>query len=836
SNPLQIFDISDPTDPTLVGSVAGSSWTVALQVQGRYVYASNLSGNTLDIYDVSNPTAPKMVSSFAIGGSPWKAFVQGSYAYIISHGTDSLEIYDISSPSNPVYRGSVSTGVSSDPKGIDVQGNYAYVTNEGTDNLVVVDITDPTSPSSVGSLATGTDPYSISVQGRTAYVANFGSNTIGSYDVSNPTSPTAISTVSSSSPYSLFIQGRYAYATDITSTSLHIYDIGGAYIQQLETGGIETGTLSTTGNVSIGNSASIQGGLTVAGSLQLAGDIGVMGNASFINNGETDSWKTATSFPSPRGRLLTVTANGYAYVIGGYNAGVQSTVYYSKVKADGSVGSWSTAANSLPSGRYSASGVVANGYIYVIGGSDGGSVTNTVYYAKVSADGSVGTWQSATNLPVNKDRHDSVLINGYIYVLGGTPDDSAANASASVYYAKVNSDGTLGSWTTSGNSMPSAKIEGRGVVAANGYIYYTGGMNTASSATSTVFYSKVNSDGTIGTWTTASNSITAARQNHTTIVANGYMYIIGGENGSAYNTIYHSRLATDGTGAPGVFSTSINTLPSTTYTHGSIVLNGYMYTFGDSGTSDVYYTSTQRIKIGGALDLVWLNSANLSDGESATGGELTAGNTNVIGFLQVAGAANFAQGMSVGGSINLGGAISGSAALTVQSGGGNTALTLRGGNTLTNNTNGGNVVVGGGSGLGTGVKGSTIFETPTFSTATVQNFTGSASVNQANVDGYGSVLISSNAAGYTATLNDPTITTAGKILYVTNSGAYDMTLSVNGGGTGNTVALKPNTTATMIWNGSDWTAAGASSSTDLQSAYNNTLTSAGGAELVLNAA
>jgi hypothetical protein len=38
----------------------------------------------------------------------------------------------------------------------------------------------------------------------------------------------------------------------------------------------------------------------------------------------------------------------------------------------------------------------------------------------------------------------------------------------------------------------------------------------------------------------------------------------------------------------------------------------------------------------------------------------------------------------------------------------------------------------------------------------------------------------------------------------------------------------------MIWNGSDWTAAGASSSTDLQAAYNNTATSAGGAELILN--
>jgi parallel beta-helix repeat protein len=123
-----------------------------------------------------------------------------------------------------------------------------------------------------------------------------------------------------------------------------------------------------------------------------------------------------------------------------------------------------------------------------------------------------------------------------------------------------------------------------------------------------------------------------------------------------------------------------------------------------------------------------------------------------------------------------------------------------------------------------------------FDSATVQNFTGSANITQSNIDSRGTILISSNASGYTATLTDPTVTTAGRLVYVTNTGAYDMTLAANAGGSAQAVTLKPYTSATMIWNGSDWTAAGASSSTDLQAAYNNTATSAGGAELVLNAA
>ncbi len=122
-----------------------------------------------------------------------------------------------------------------------------------------------------------------------------------------------------------------------------------------------------------------------------------------------------------------------------------------------------------------------------------------------------------------------------------------------------------------------------------------------------------------------------------------------------------------------------------------------------------------------------------------------------------------------------------------------------------------------------------------FDAATVQAFTGSGNITQSNIDGFGTILISSDAAGYTATLQDPTSATAGRLVYVTNTGSFDMTLAANSGGSLQEVTLKPNTSATMVWNGSDWTAAGASSSTDLQAAYNNTATSAGGAELILNA-
>jgi hypothetical protein len=162
-------------------------------------------------------------------------------------------------------------------------------------------------------------------------------------------------------------------------------------------------------------------------------------------------------------------------------------------------------------------------------------------------------------------------------------------------------------------------------------------------------------------------------------------------------------------------------------------------------------------------------------------------------------------------------------------------LTVQGGNATVGNANGGNLNLNGGSPVGTGANGLVVINTPTFQTASTQACGSNCTITQANIDSNGAVVVNATAGSLTVTMNDPTIATAGRIVYVTAAnGSNDFTLSVNGGGTGNQIAMRSNTTATMIWNGSDWTAAGASSSTTLQAAYDNTLTSAGGAELVLS--
>ena len=166
----------------------------------------------------------------------------------------------------------------------------------------------------------------------------------------------------------------------------------------------------------------------------------------------------------------------------------------------------------------------------------------------------------------------------------------------------------------------------------------------------------------------------------------------------------------------------------------------------------------------------------------------------------------------------------------VQGGG----LTLQAGSATNGNANGGNLTLSGGSGVGTGATGLVVVGTPAFQTAGLQTCATNCSINTSTVDSNGVALIKASAASLTVTLGNPTITTAGRIIYITaTSDSNDFTLSINGGGSGNLTPMRKNSTATLIWSGTYWTVAGASNSTTLQSAYDNTLQSAGGAELVV---
>ncbi len=83
-------------------------------------------------------------------------------------------------------------------------------------------------------------------------------------------------------------------------------------------------------------------------------------------------------------------------------------------------------------------------------------------------------------------------------------------------------------------------------VAYNGYLYVIGGIYKVTPFTfkNDVQYAKINSDGTVGAWT-ATNSFTTPRSGHTSVAYNGYLYVIGGYDGSTYNDVPYAQINAD---------------------------------------------------------------------------------------------------------------------------------------------------------------------------------------------------------------------------------------------------------------------------------------------------
>lgn len=137
--------------------------------------------------------------------------------------------------------------------------------------------------------------------------------------------------------------------------------------------------------------------------------------------------------------------------------------------------------------------------------------------------------------------------------------------------------------------------------------------------------------------------------------------------------------------------------------------------------------------------------------------------------------------------------------------------------------NGGDITISGGAATGAGTKGLVNLSASSFITATNAGCLTNCTIDQVNVDNFGAVIVSADASDLVITLPPPSnTTTTGRIIYVTTaSGSQDYTLRTNTGLNEINVAMRQNTTATMIWNGTAWTPGGASNATTLQAVYVN---------------
>ncbi len=367
------------------------------------------------------------------------------------------------------------------------------------------------------------------------------------------------------------------------------------------------------------------------------------------NSAALSTWQSTTSLNTSASFAASTISNGYAYVFGGYGSGYQTTVQYSRINPNGTMGTWATT-TALPAARAYTAAAVSAGYIYVLGGTPTGTGgVDTIYVGKQSSDGVITAWQiSNVVLPDTLNAMSVVVSGGYLYVVGGTNGSPVS----SVYYAQINGDGSLDGFQ-SGTALPTALANAQ-TVASNGYIYYIGGYN-GTSAVSTVYYSAINaSTGANGTWT-STTALPSGHNNFGAVVSNGYLYAFKA------GLVNYAPINTNGT--IGSWTQDTNTIPVNYNGISALTYNGYNYVIGgyngSVGTTGVYYTTGSRTYIAGTLDLVGLTMQGSgygddTGGNGVTGGALIAGNTTVMGTLQVQGQGNFAQNVAINGSLTVG--------------------------------------------------------------------------------------------------------------------------------------------------------------------------------------
>jgi hypothetical protein len=667
---LQVYDVSNPYSPVFVSGVdaGGTNNSVSgivssafndAAVSGRYVFVSktasatacsNTAGSAIgcevQVYDFNNPSSPVYVAGIDASGTVGSGIagvsgininISGRYAYLGLAGNAStcsgtagnavgceLQIYDIATPTAPVYL-----------TGTDVSGLQSGLTAVTTERTAI--------------------------NGRYLYMSKASNAT--NCNTANNASGCELQIYDISGVDAVSVNAGSIYTGALTANDNSMFN------QSITVaGGVTIGqSLQVNGGVGVAGPAIFQNSANSTSAFQIQNSSAQNLLAADTTNmnitvdgaltGQISGWSSGSAFGTGLYGATSVTANGYVYEIGGWTGSRLTTVRYSKLNTDGSNSAW-TSTTSLPVALAFASSVTANGYVYEMGGIANSGVVSTVYYAKLNTDGSVGTWvQSSNSLPSVIDGSAAVVANGYVYMIGG---NSAGGPVATVYNAKLNADGSIGAWTNlTGTPLP-AVTNLATAVAANGYVYVMGGANGSGTPLSAVYSAQLNTGGTIGSWTTLSGTpLPQTLYSATSVVTNGYVYVMGGTHtsGASLSTVYYAQLQSGGN--LGAWNTSTNTLLNPRMGATSVTANGYIYVIAgssDGGTTyvgTVYWASTARLQVGSNLDLVGLQGGTLADpGDQSlgsTGGSIIAGNITAVGSLQIQGPANFASGLSATG-------------------------------------------------------------------------------------------------------------------------------------------------------------------------------------------
>ncbi len=221
SQGVEVYDVSDPADPMMIGGTAVAQDAWGLDVEGDLLYvADGIDG--VRIFDISLPASPVQIGHYDVGGSAIavEVLVEGDLAYVCYHSAG-LVILDVEDPTNPAGAGEM--GYAATISNITLAWPHAYLSGE-LGGLFIVDVKTPSTPITLGSYDTDEYVVDVALAGDVAYIADYTGDLLV-LDVSDLSAPTLLGDLSmSGSTFGIEVSGNYAFLANWTG-GLAVVDI-----------------------------------------------------------------------------------------------------------------------------------------------------------------------------------------------------------------------------------------------------------------------------------------------------------------------------------------------------------------------------------------------------------------------------------------------------------------------------------------------------------------------------------------------------------------------------------------------------------------------------------
>lgn len=332
---LHAFDISDPAAPQFVSQTLESSQFINISIDGIYAHAI---GIPLTIFDISNPQSPQLINKTSLDSRDGGLVVNQIFYNLFS----GFDIYNLSNPLAPelIY---VEYTVD-ETYDVEVNGNYAYFM-DNDHGLIILDI------SNLDNITNNYQDFNLygtilAVKDKYLYLFSEGFKI---FDIYNPAELIVVGEINSLNGGKGCIDSssHYAYAANANG-GFHVLDISNptapAWIQTVDTPGVCT-NLTISGNhlfvadgkaglhvYNISNPATpsyVCGYLTTG----FATDVNVKENYVYLVEGTSGKFTVLQITNKPNQTLNLISPNGHE----SWSPGTSHLITWSQTNLDGQV-------------------------------------------------------------------------------------------------------------------------------------------------------------------------------------------------------------------------------------------------------------------------------------------------------------------------------------------------------------------------------------------------------------------------------------------------------------------------------------------------------------------